>query len=154
MARLGAGSLALALGLAAWSAAAETALPVPKPALASVPLPAPKPSFEAAPADPALLARIDFTPAATELSPAGRRSLAELAGRLRGAPEAPVAIRAYAGAAGDGMSARRVSLGRALAVRSFLISEGVSSARLSVQAFDASAAEGPAERVDISWPPR
>jgi outer membrane protein OmpA-like peptidoglycan-associated protein len=154
MARLGAGSLALALGLAAWSAAAETAFPVAKPTLAAAPLPALKPSLAAAPADPALIVRIDFPPAATELSPAGRRSLAELAGRLKGEPDAPVAIRAYAVAAAEGMSARRVSLGRALAVRSFLVSEGVSSARLSVQAFDASAGDGPAERVDISWPPR
>ena len=154
MARLVAGVLALALGLAAWSAAAEPAAPGLKPGLAGVPLPSLKPDRSADAPGSGLLVRIDFAPQETTLTPSEQDRLTGVVRRLKDEPAAPVAIVAYAGAAGAAMSARRISLGRALAVRSFLMERGVQSGRLTVQAFEASAGSGPAERVDILWPPR
>jgi outer membrane protein OmpA-like peptidoglycan-associated protein len=58
-----------------------------------------------------------------------------------------------AGTPEDPSTARRVALSRALAVRSVLIAEGVPSARIYVKALGASsptAAEGPADRVDVT----
>jgi hypothetical protein len=52
------------------------------------------------------------------------------------------------------MSARRISLGRALAVRAFLIERGIARGRMSVEAHEAPPGQGPAERVDILWPSR
>ncbi|MEJ0067668.1 MAG: OmpA family protein [Pseudomonadota bacterium] len=44
--------------------------------------------------------------------------------------------------------ARRLSLSRALAVRSFLIEQGIRSTRVNVQALGIKTAGGPADRVD------
>ena len=45
--------------------------------------------------------------------------------------------------------ARRLSLSRALAIRSFLIDQGVRSTRIEVRAMGNKVPEGPADRVDI-----
>ena len=45
--------------------------------------------------------------------------------------------------------ARRLSLSRALTVRSYLISQGVRSTRIDVRALGARASDGPADRVDL-----
>lgn len=144
----------LALGLAAWSAAAESTAPGLKPGLAAAPLPALKPDRSAGAATAGLLARIDFAPQEMELTGPVRDSLAGVARQLKQEPDARIAIVAYAGADASAMSARRISLGRALAVRSFLIEHGIQRGRMAVRAFEASAGSGPAERVDILWPPR
>jgi outer membrane protein OmpA-like peptidoglycan-associated protein len=149
MARLGAGMVAVALGLAGWPAAAE---PATQPGLD--PLPSVKPERSAEAPGPGLLARIDFAPEEMTLTPLEQDRLARVVSRLKGEPAAPVVIVAFAGADGSAMSARRISLGRALAVRSFLMERGIQSGRLTVQAHEASAGSGPAERVDILWPPR
>ena len=158
MARPVAGVLGLAFGFIAWSAAADTIAPGQKPRLTAVPLPAVKPMLperqptEAPEAD--LLARIDFAPQEMGLTDAGQERLTALARRLKEEPDAPVAILAYAGAPGATASARRISLGRALAVRSFLMQRGVAGGRMTVRALESPAGEAPAERVDILWPPR
>jgi outer membrane protein OmpA-like peptidoglycan-associated protein len=154
MARLAAGVLALALGLTAWSAGAEPLIADLKPGLAAVPLPPLKPRAPDEAIAPGLLARIDFAPQELELTPASAARLTDLAQSLKQEPDAPVAIVAHAEAQGAGMTARRIALGRALAVRSFLMERGIQSGRLTVQAFEAAEGGEPAERVDILWPPR
>jgi outer membrane protein OmpA-like peptidoglycan-associated protein len=45
--------------------------------------------------------------------------------------------------------ARRLSLSRALAVRTYLIDQGIRSTRMDVRALGATADQGPLDRVDI-----
>ena len=59
-------------------------------------------------------------------------------------------LQAYAAASQAGTSgSRRLSLARALEVRSYLIRKGLKSTRIDVRALGTSAASGPADRVDI-----
>ena len=59
-------------------------------------------------------------------------------------------MQAFAGgSSGSPSVARRLSLSRALAVRAFLIEEGVRSTRIDVRALGNRAEGGPAERVDV-----
>ncbi len=61
-----------------------------------------------------------------------------------------IEIRAYASGTPDlAAHARRLSLDRALGVRGYLIDQGVPSARIDVRALGNTAAEGPADRVDV-----
>ncbi|HXV23657.1 MAG TPA: OmpA family protein [Alphaproteobacteria bacterium] len=127
------------------------ALIAAEPVGASEPLPARKPVREAATsqAPSAILATIGFSPEEMELGEDARRDLTAVAGRLAKEDRSGILLLAYAGTGGATMSARRISLGRALAVRSFLIKHGVSGGRMTVRAFDFTAGAGPADRVDI-----
>jgi len=155
MARRAAGMLALVPALAGSTAAAEPAMPGLHPGLlATAPLPQMKPDRSSEPTAAGLIGSIDFAPQATELTQAGEERLAELARELMQDAAAPFTIVAYAREGDAGMNARRISLGRALAVRAFLIERGIARGRMRVQAFTASDGSGPAERVDILWPPR
>ena len=59
-------------------------------------------------------------------------------------------LRSYASNIDDSASAaRRLSLARALAVRSFLIEAGVNSTRIDVRALGAKNESGPPDRVDL-----
>ena len=59
-------------------------------------------------------------------------------------------VKAFAGgSSGSPSAARRLSLSRALAVRSFLIEEGVRSTRIDVRALGNRSKGGPPERVDV-----
>ncbi len=155
--RLMGGIFVLAPVLAAESLAAEpggasiSSVPVPGP------VPAQKPVREAAasqaPSSSAILATIGFAPEEMELGESARRDLMAVAGRLAKERQSSIFLLAYAGAGGGAMSARRISLGRALAVRSFLIEHGVSGTRMTVRAFEFAAGAGSADRVDIVWPP-
>ncbi len=95
--------------------------------------------------------RIEFSGAGTRLSPAAEESLravavaaAEADGRLQ--------LQAFAGGSSENASgARRTSLSRALAVRSFLIEAGVRSTRVDVRALGTAGDSGPAERVDVLY---
>lgn len=59
-------------------------------------------------------------------------------------------LKAYADGTGKGTSkARRLSLSRALAVRSFLIENGLRSTRIDVRALGIARDGGPPDRVDI-----
>jgi len=59
-------------------------------------------------------------------------------------------LNAYAGGTPETVgAARRLSLSRALAVRSFLIEAGVRSTRIDVRALGLADDDGPPERVDI-----
>jgi outer membrane protein OmpA-like peptidoglycan-associated protein len=60
-------------------------------------------------------------------------------------------VLAYAaGSPSDPSAARRLSLARALSVRSALMADGVASSHIFVRALGSSAGTGPADRVDIS----
>lgn len=59
-------------------------------------------------------------------------------------------VKAYAAGTAEAASkARRTSLSRALAVRTFLIENGVRSTRIDVRALGNKAEGGPPDRVDI-----
>ncbi|MDR3437997.1 OmpA family protein [Telmatospirillum sp.] len=79
-----------------------------------------------------------------------RASLSQLAERLAADPVLQVQMLAYAEGDEDNASkARRLSLSRALAVRSYLIDQGVRSTRIEVRALGNKVPDGPADRVDI-----
>jgi hypothetical protein len=94
---------------------------------------------------------VTFGPAETDLSPSSATAIQNL---VRTAPQGAnisVNVVAYAGGTpGDPSTARRLSLSRALAVRSALIADGVNSARIYVRALGAQAGDGPADRVDLA----
>lgn len=63
-----------------------------------------------------------------------------------------IMVRSYA-ARTDGLesSARRISLSRALAVRSYLLEKGISPTRIDVRALGENTADQPVDRIDISF---
>lgn len=79
-----------------------------------------------------------------------RASLSKLSDRLSGDTALQIQILAYAeGDEENASKARRLSLSRALAVRSVLIDQGVRSTRIEVRALGNKVPEGPADRVDV-----
>jgi outer membrane protein OmpA-like peptidoglycan-associated protein len=150
MARPLGGVLALLCAFAAGAAKAEPLRPALKPPapaalIGTIPVAVEEPSTAEA------VASIAFQPTRLELSEPAQRDFAAMAATLRARPAARVAVIAHAGAAGEAMSARRISLGRALAVRGYLIGEGVARGRIIVRALGAPADGGAPERVDIRW---
>jgi outer membrane protein OmpA-like peptidoglycan-associated protein len=147
MVRLMGGVFVLAPAFVAGNLAAEPAGGLPAP------VPAQKPVREAptsqAPSSSAVLVTIGFAGEEMDLREGAKQDLAALAGRLAKEQQSGIILLAYAGADGATMSARRISLGRALAVRSFLIKHGVPRGRMTVRAFGFIAGAGPADRVDI-----
>ncbi len=76
--------------------------------------------------------------------------LSDLADSMGGDGAARLQLKAFASADGSSASAaRRLSLSRALAVRSYLIDAGVQSTRIDVRALGAKFESGPPDRVDI-----
>ena len=74
-----------------------------------------------------------------------------MAKKLKGKEKLRLQLMAYAG--GKSLSAskaRRMSLARALSVRSFLIESGVSSTRIDVRALGTKTTEKPLNRVDVN----
>ncbi len=147
--------------------------PAPAPAPVSVPAPAPVPAPSAAPSQgPGPVALTAQQPSAPENAPAAgtqenlstilfdkdsarlpdgaRDALAHLASRMT--EDATLEVQLLAYAAGDeenASKARRLSLSRALAVRSFLIDQGVRSTRIEVRALGNKVPDGSPDRVDI-----
>ncbi|MFQ5775993.1 MAG: OmpA family protein, partial [Kiloniellaceae bacterium] len=94
--------------------------------------------------------RLVFEQGSAELSEAAKAQLQVLAKQLAQNSAARVQLLAYAKDTGNGSSrARRLSLSRALAVRAFLIDQGIRSTRLDVRALGNKVDGGPADRVDI-----
>ena len=94
--------------------------------------------------------RLTFAPGSAELSDEAKRELQALAKSLVQNGSSRVQLLAYAADSGDGASrARRMSLSRALAVRAFLIDQGVRSNRMDVRAQGSNVGDGPADRVDV-----
>ena len=103
------------------------------------------PSSGAAPAVSVL-----FATNSAEISDLGKADLDRIAKTISQQRVPQIELRAFAGGA-DPTDARKVALARALAVRSYLIDQGV-KARIEVGAFAAGRNGGPAERVDILAP--
>jgi len=143
---------------------AEEVPPPPKPAKLEVPK-APTPLPKAAPAkkpiqvaavapkapvDSGSAEQITFSGGASKLPNTSKPLLDKLAAEINDSTEKRLQVLAYAG--GDNLSAskaRRLSLSRALAVRSYMISKGVKSTRIDVRALGDKAPEGDPNRVDL-----
>lgn len=94
--------------------------------------------------------RLLFSPGKAELSDEVKGELRKLAEALTSDGNARVQLLAYATSSDDSASrARRLSLSRALAVRAYLIDQGVRSTRMDVRALGDKAEQEPKDRVDI-----
>ena len=95
--------------------------------------------------------RIVFEASSSKLPQDARDSLKSLAAQIQGKDTLRLQLLAYAGNADTSASAaRRLSLSRALAVRSYLIESGVRSTRIDVRALGNKSSEDVTERVDIT----
>jgi len=93
---------------------------------------------------------IIFADGQKELEAAEKDKLSAFAINLLGQKDARLQLKSYASDINESPSgARRLSLARALAVRSFLIEAGVNSTRIDVRALGAKNEHGPADRVDL-----
>jgi outer membrane protein OmpA-like peptidoglycan-associated protein len=90
-----------------------------------------------------------FDDKSAKISDSARAPLQDLSNRMKESENLRVQLLAYAdGTPETASQARRLSLSRALAVRSFLINQGVRSTRMDVRALGNKAESGPADRVD------
>ncbi|MFQ5954813.1 MAG: OmpA family protein [Kiloniellales bacterium] len=130
--------------------------PPPAPASATAPAPpgAPQPPQQTAARSPVALPpgtfRVHFDGESSELAEAAKPGLDAIAERLASEPKLRIQLQAFA--EGDKVNAgqaRRLSLYRALAVRSYLIDKGIPSARMYVRALGSGYEEGPGNRVDV-----
>lgn len=124
----------------------------PEPPAGSPPPPPPpvseKAATTAAPTTAGL--RLTFAPEQSDLSPASINSVKQLTASAPPGDETTFNVQAYApGKADDPSTARRISLSRAMAVRSALVADGVPSARIFVRALGEQYGDGPPDRVDI-----
>ncbi len=126
--------------------------PPPQAAPSAPPPPPPvsdKAATNAEPTESGL--RLTFAPGQSDLSPESAESLKKLATDAPTGDTTSFNVLAYApGTPDDPSTARRNSLSRAMAVRSALIADGVSSARIYVRALGSQYGSGPADRVDIT----
>lgn len=139
----------------AMAAAVEPAVPTAKPEPAAKPAPTPTQtaSLPSAPQSASTGSkqslRIPFSGEAATLPEPSKPDLKGIAGALSKDPALRVQVMAYASGSDDASKARRLSLSRALAVRSYLIEQGVGSTRIDVRALGNATEGGPAERVDL-----
>lgn len=95
--------------------------------------------------------RVSFPATKADLGTDGTEAIHQL---VQGAPtgeNTTYNVVAYAAATPDDPSAaRRLSLSRALAVRTTLMADGVPSTRIYVRALGSQAGDGPADRADVS----
>jgi len=95
--------------------------------------------------------RIVFDQDSSKLPPDARSALKALSDQMRNQDTLRLQLLAYAGDTDTSASAaRRLSLSRALAVRSFLIESGVRSTRIDVRALGNKSTDAVTERVDIT----
>lgn len=140
-------------------AAAPPPAAAPAPAPAAAPPPPPPPPAQTAARPPAALPpaaiggagpRLVFGAGSAELPAGADATLKDMAQRMNADESLRLQVVAYAeGTADQASQARRLSLSRALTVRSYLISQGVRSTRIDVRALGARASDGPADRVDL-----
>ncbi len=141
-------------------AAPEPAKPPPPPPVAAAPKPAkPTPGKQEQAALPAAkdtvkagrALQVVFGANDLKLPTKAKNGLKNLAGKLKDKKNLRLQLMAYAG--GKELSpgkARRMSLSRALSVRSFLIESGIRSTRIDVRALGSKTTEAPANRVDVN----
>lgn len=93
--------------------------------------------------------QVEFAQGSSALSRDIESKLGALAAQLK-ATDARLQLKAFASTNGDNISrARRLSLSRALAVRSFLIEQGLRSTRIDVRALGIARDGGATDRVDV-----
>ncbi len=133
--------------------APDVKAPPPPPAVAKA---APVPEKPAAPAtetasrESVASQNIAFAAGTSSLSRASQKQLDGVAEQLNAQPDARMQLLAYAGEPNMSSSkARRLSLSRALAVRSYLINKGVKSTRIDVRALGNQVPDGSPSRVDL-----
>jgi outer membrane protein OmpA-like peptidoglycan-associated protein len=110
------------------------------------------PNASRKPVDPtagfSILSRVRFSKQGSTLSPQAHAALDALAARLLSSRER-VKLAAFSGKiGGDSSQARRLSLTRALAIRTYLVSKGVPVERVDVLAFGGPP-QGVTDRVDV-----
>jgi outer membrane protein OmpA-like peptidoglycan-associated protein len=94
---------------------------------------------------------VGFAVGSAAIADQAKQTLAEIAQTLNANSELRLQIVAYASGNEDNASqARRLSLSRALAVRSLLIDSGVRSTRMDVRALGNKFDAGPGDRVDLT----
>ena len=129
--------------------------PEPAPASTSTTTAAPETKVAAlgpatAPATPGEKMQIEFGAGESVLPQTAQAPLAILAATLGQDETLRLQLKAYAGGDADSASqARRLSLSRALAVRSELIEQGVRSTRIDVRALGNKSEDGTSDRVDV-----
>ncbi len=140
---------------------APTLAPEPSPGTSSPPPAAPaaqKLALASAPRavgaaslPPGRVTMVRFGAGASDIPEDGKSALDAAAASLAADPKARLQLVAYAsGSADDPVAARRVSLTRAVQMRSYLIAKGVPSVRMEVRALgDQNVGSGPADRVDL-----
>ena len=129
------------------------AAPTPEPAPAAEPEPRQVAALPRVvlPPEGGQISRIEFSGAGTRLSPSDEETLRAIAAAVAES-DGRLQLQAFAGGSSENASgARRTSLSRALAVRSFLIEAGVRSTRVDVRALGTAGDSGPAERVDVLY---
>ncbi len=98
--------------------------------------------------------RVSFGADRSDLNPDAAAAIVTLAHAAPPGPDTTFAVTAYAaGSPDDPSTPRRLSLSRALGVRSLLMEQGIESKRIYVKALGASGAaiaQGPPDRVDIT----
>src|SRR5690606_37758523 len=93
---------------------------------------------------------LEFKDASSELSDDTRQKLTNLLPLLKEDESRRLAVHAYAsGEDGSKSSARRISLSRALAVRAYLMDNGIKPTRVDVRALGLETDRKPLERVDL-----
>jgi outer membrane protein OmpA-like peptidoglycan-associated protein len=126
--------------------------PVEPPAALSLPPPPPvSETADTAAAATASGLRLTFAPGQSDLSPDSTASIRELTEGAANGDATTFNVLAYApGRPDDPSTARRISLSRAMAVRSALVADGVPSARIFVRALGDPHGDGPPDRVDVN----
>jgi len=120
----------------------------PKPAAAAVETAKAPATFEA---KPGRALRIAFGDTETKLPDADKANLQTLVTAVRDKKDLRLQLLAYAGGKDLSTSkARRLSLSRALSVRSFLIDNGIRSTQIDVRALGNKTTEKPVNRVDLN----
>jgi outer membrane protein OmpA-like peptidoglycan-associated protein len=128
-------------------------IPPPAPPANAAPPPAPPIAADAGSTASATSAglRLTFAAGKSDLSPGSADSVRHV---VQGAPPGDATtfnVLAYAAGDPDDPSvARRLSLERAIAVRSVLMADGVPSSRIYLRALGSEPGQGPPDRVDLS----
>lgn len=136
---------------------APVSTPAPKmiahpapPVAAPKPLPLPTPPEHAASVHTPTDITLNFDGNSSGIPPQAQEKLEALVKQLSTTSEARLQIRAYAtGEDGNTSSARRISLSRALSVRSYLMDKGLKPNRVDVRALGAETDHTPLDRVDL-----
>lgn len=117
------------------------------PAKETPPPPKPRPTVPVTAGQPMTVL---FSPGDAQLSDEFAGALNQIADQIKDDERARLQLKAFAaGGSTSPSAARRLSLSRALAVRSFLIEAGLSSTKIDVRALGAKYESGPPDRVDV-----